>query len=165
MVSNGKGPNTDDDSTSKDLNIRADLMPNSSVQFGAFTGLSDLSFYLKGVFGGNLVLHLGDWNLRWEGVFGRAPAKDGFGSMGEIGYFLTERLEPVVRFEYLRPLDVEKSADSYAETVGLNYFLEKHQVKIQAAATLMHNLSGGFGTPSTSDRSGTLLILAATMGI
>ncbi len=163
MISNGQGTNANDTNTSKDLNVRLDLTPTSGFNLGAFTGLADFSYVVRGSWGANLRYEGGPILMKFEAAYLKTSQLTGWGANGEVAYTVGTEWQPVVRYEILKPPQQGVESTSSGETIGLNYYLVKHRAKIQGSATLMHNMSGNLGSTVVSGRGGTLLILAFSM--
>lgn len=77
---------------------------------------------------------------------GTAPSDrrvDTIGHSTQAGYVIADRVEPVVRYAFLLPLDGE--ADTHDVSGGLNIFLRGHALKLQANVGVREVLEHPFG--------------------
>jgi hypothetical protein len=146
-VYNGATSNNLDTNNSKDVSLRLEAYPIDGLMLGA-VGYASV--------GERLAPTTRD---RWEfdARYERGPflfqseyihARDG-GGAGWVeaqgayvaaGYMVTDKLQPVVRVGFLDP-DVHKDLDPVADkadeawdvNVGVNYYLQKHEAKLQVA--------------------------------
>ncbi len=68
---------------------------------------------------------------------------DAIGHYTQAGYVIADRIEPVVRYAFLMPLDGE--ADTHDVSLGLNLFLHGHALKLQSNVGVREVLAHPFG--------------------
>lgn len=170
MISNG-GPNINDTTTAKDLSTRFELTVIQNLSFGGWLWSPDMDFSNNLAYGA-----FAKWSD--DALFARveygsqtASASTTSGLYGEVGYKVTEQIQPMARFDLLNsPTGFE---NGYVITGGVNWLYLKHNVKIQGAFSYLNNASGAFGSPTvtTALASGstrptaTMFILAAVLGL
>lgn len=150
MVSSGRHVSTSGQGAFHDLDTRVEFTPTKNVSFGTFGVIgNDFNYSSKGRWGVNARYNLGQTVLRAE----YAQAKDGAiqsqGVTTEIGYWLTENFEPIVRYETFSPSQSVAKV-SRAESIGLNYLIREYNTKMQVAGTAMQNMSAVNGSPSVA---------------
>lgn len=157
MVSNGQGTNVDDTNNSKDLTLRLDATPVTWLTLGAFTTGGDFSYKDKARWGANARLNLDQLLLRFEGVRARELNVSSNAWTADAGYTFADTVQPIARYERFDNGTLTGSASS----LGLNYFLLKHNSKIQASYGILNDMAGNSGsyTPSRGV-NGTLLTVS-----
>jgi len=147
MSSNGRGTNVDDstESNEKDLHGRFEVAATDNLAVGAFTSAGDSGYHNRGRWGLNLRGTFGPLLLRLDGVRARDADIWSTGYVGDVAYTLNERLQAVVRYDSLDNGTFVATGTS----CGLNYFVAKHNAKIQAAYVLLSNMDGSSGVGST----------------
>jgi hypothetical protein len=143
---------TDAHPNNKDLTFRADIKPMDMVSAGAFAYLPDYNWGQGGAFGANVrVMPVEDALIRAEYVRGWVRgAGDNLPRNGYVvdGGYQYGDWQPVARYEIQQQnaAGVAGAAGvitGSATTVGLNYYLMKHNSKVQFAYTwLGKNTSG-----------------------
>ena len=147
MLSTGQGTNNLDAHNEKDLTFRAELAASKEAGFGIFTSIEDMSFRRHSIYGLDFNLDALDWHLGVAGIFGHDHGRKDMGATLEFGYTFPIGLQPIIRGEYYRPnFDADAEAESF--TLGLNYFMSKHNSKIQLSATSYKGMNGNYGTPT-----------------
>lgn len=150
MVSNGQGPNASDTNDSKDLSARAEAYPTDEFVLGAFTTMSDFSFRRAAAWGADARWKSDPIYLRVSLVVAQANGLTSMGGVGEGAYWVTDKIQPAVRFEYLSP-DISYTGKTpitaNAATFGVNYYLHGQAAKAQLAATTMARMYGNAGSP------------------
>ncbi len=150
---NGAGINRVDNNMQKDLVLRVEGYPLKGVTIGAVgytsVGQRATQASTKDRVEGDLSIQLGDLLLQgeyiraWDGPQGART--EGHGWYGVVGYTLAKLVQPLVRVGQLdRNLDVAGDAVTTIE-VGLNYFVVKDSVKLQAAIGHSRFQSEGVG--------------------
>jgi len=146
-VFNGATSNNLDTNNSKDVALRLEAYPAEGLTLAA-VGYASIGERLSA-----------STRDRWEfdARYERGPllfqseyihARDGGGAVwteahgfyAALGYMVTDKLQPVVRVGYVDPnlaRDLDPTADKADEAwefnLGLNYYLHKHEVKVQLA--------------------------------
>lgn len=157
MVGNGKGPNTDDDTTAKDLNLRAEVAPIETVRVGLFTTAGDFGYGTKARWGASTRFAMDAILALAEYVEAQDAGKRNRGWAVAAGYTLLDTIQPAARFETLTAKD---GVVGTAGTVGVNYLLSRHNAKFAIAYSILADLAGNSGTPKVAkDSSGGLLVL------
>lgn len=143
MSSNGQGTNVDDTTVTneKDLHARVELTPFENFNFGAFTTAGDASYDDKARWGANVRYTVAGFLVRLEGVRAKDPAGWSTGYVGDLAYSVNDKLQPAVRYEGFD----NGNFVATQTTIGLNYFLSKHNAKIMAAYGLLDNMVGNNG--------------------
>jgi hypothetical protein len=152
MISNGGltsgGANINDTNTAKDFSFRIDG-DFSPVKAGAFAFVSDPNSRTN-VYGANVGFFPENFLIKAEAAMSRINDLDGMGYMVEAGYHVTPQLQPVLRYENIRPV-VDAGLTSAASSIGLNYYHSKHKMKIQFSGSAFQNMTaGGNGTLAVS---------------
>jgi hypothetical protein len=141
-------PATDSHPNNKDLTLRFDIKPMEMVSAGAFTYFPSFNWGQGGAFGGNVrVMPLEDLVIRGEYV--RGWVRNGTDNLPRNGYVVDAGyqygdFQPVARYEIQQQgATAATTATGSATTFGLNYYLMKHNSKIQFAYTILgQNTSG-----------------------
>ena len=86
------------------------------------------------------------------------------GYVVEGGYHVLSDLQPVIRYENLKP-DTSVAFSNSAVSLGVNYFLAKNSAKFQLGYFLLTNMDGRNGSyqqaaAGTTAKTGRLLILS-----
>ncbi len=82
--------------------------------------------------------------------------RDMFGALLQGGYNINDTYQPFVRWEWIDG-DVDDEGDIQALTVGVNYFIKKHNAKLSADVVWVYDhqdFSNPFGNSITSDGLG-----------
>lgn len=155
MLSMARPISVDGPSELRDFITRVDYSPVKDLSIGTFTLLRDFDYSSKGRYGFNARYSANQAVLRAEFAQARDGGVQSRGLNLEAGYWLTESLEPIARFEVYHP-GQSSVFTGRAETLGLTYLLSKLNARIQVAGSLLQNMSGGNGTPTlakgTTDR-------------
>jgi len=143
-VFNGAGLNRPDDNKQKDVGLRVEAYPMEGVMVGAvgYTAIGERDEPgTKDRVEGDVRVDLanfmfqGEYIRAWDGPKG-ARLK-GHGMYGAVGYTFMDRMQPVVRVGYIDPdLDGDGKAandEVFHYEVGFNYYLRKHEMKLQLA--------------------------------
>lgn len=148
MVSNGQGPAAADTTdNSKDISLRIESSPIDMLKVGAFTTATNFSYAEKSAHGLNARFKLDQATVRGEYVHGGSQGLSSNNFVFDAGYTLLDMVQPVVRYEM-----VDLGADDISiASIGANYFFHKNNMKIQAAYSLLDNVSGKRGTPTEAD--------------
>jgi hypothetical protein len=154
----------------KDLTFRFDIKPMEMVSAGAFTYFPSYNWGQGGAFGGNVrVMPMEDLVVRAEYVRGwtRGTGGDNLPQNGYVidGGYQYGDFQPVARYEIQQQCVTAAggvgttSGDCFtasATTLGLNYYLMKHNSKVQFAYTILgkntsgSNASNGAGSFSSA---------------
>ncbi len=146
MASNGQGTNIDANKTEKDLSLRGDVTVVKNLTAGAFVQLGDLTYDRKGAYGVNARFSpTRELNVGAEFDAGRLAGVSSYGFVFDAGYLVTPTLQPVLRHEFFK-MDSSKATLSQQTTVGINYLLFRNQAKLQAALSVLTNMTGNNGT-------------------
>ncbi len=149
MLSNGGRANTDDTTTAKDFSARADFLPFSGFGVGGFVAANEVRFGENGKYGANLRWKGEKELLRFEFAFsddtvsGVKTKSKGYAA--DTGFYVLPNLQPVLRFERFQPNQANGTV-SKATHLGLNYFLQKNNSKLQLSYSLMSNMRGSNGS-------------------
>lgn len=149
----------------KDLTFRFDIKPMEMVSAGAFTYFPSYNWGQGGAFGGNVrLMPMEDVVIRGEYVRGWVRDNTGVATGANSprngyvfdGAYQYGDFQPVARYEIQQQgTAAGGSYTASATTVGLNYYLMKHNSKVQFAYTFLgHNTSGSNvpgGATSTSN--------------
>ena len=149
MLSSGRAVSATGEGMANDLHTRVEATPVEGLGVGTFLTLGEFDYSTKGRFGLNGRYRLGDADLRAEYARSSDKGVPGEGVTTEAGYWVTENLEPVARYEMFRPNPGFISA-SKAQTLGVNYYLRDYNTKLQLAGTAMQNMAAPNGSPSAS---------------
>jgi hypothetical protein len=152
----------------KDLTFRFDIKPMEMVSAGAFTYFPNYSWGQGGAFGGNVrVMPMEDLVVRAEYVRGwiRGAGTDKLPQNGYVidGGYQYGDFQPVARYEIQQQCVTATggvgttSGDCFtasATTIGLNYYMMKHNSKLQFAYTILgKNTSGSNASNGSSSFS------------
>lgn len=161
MASNGQGPNADATTDTKDLSVRAEVNATDWVTVGAFGLFGNFEWNKKGAYGVNTKLTpVEKLNVGVEFAGGKNSGVNSYGVATDVGYFVTEDLQPVVRLEAFRP-DTTSTKWAQVSTLGVNYFFLKKEAKIQFAYSYLGNVAGNSGSPKVAAGTyGHLFVLA-----
>jgi hypothetical protein len=138
---NGSGINRVDDNTQKDLALRVEAYPFKGLTLGAVgytsVGQRGTEASTKDRLEGDLALRVGDLLVQGEYIHAWDGPKnnrvEGHGWYGAVGYTIAKLLQPVVRVGQLdRNVDSSDNTETAIE-VGLNCYVLKDIVKLQAA--------------------------------
>jgi hypothetical protein len=162
-VSGSAGTNVDDTDSSKDFHGRVDFAINENFKLGVFGSNSVSTLGHSTRYGGDLEFLMDRWLARLGGVGADELDVDKNGMALDVAYRINDPLQAVVRYEnYQRTTAVKGSASAY--TVGLNYYLEGNNLKLQLAHTFMNNMSSTSGTAPATSASGSYSPVADTDG-
>jgi len=166
MFSNGQGPNADATTDTKDLSVRADVNVATGLSVGAFGLFGDFEYNKKGRWGVNTKWSPSEsTTVGVEFAMGRTNGVNNYGVVGDIGYNVTQEIQPVARYEILR-VDTDQDAVAQQASLGVNYLFFKNTAKVQAAYSYLQNLAGNNGSPKVAMGSyGHLVTLAFQMAI
>jgi hypothetical protein len=140
-VFNGQGLNQLDGNNQKDFVLRGELYPIKGITVGllGYVAVGERDEPLtKDRVEGDVRLELGDALFQSEYIRGwdvddTGTRIQGHGAYGAIGYTFLDRVQPIVRIGFVDP-DVEVSSDyEIGYEAGVNYFIQKHEAKLQLA--------------------------------
>jgi hypothetical protein len=145
-VLNGEGQNKADSNNQKDVGLRLEAYPLEGVMLGAvgYMGVTDRDRSgTKDRVEGDVridlanVLVQAEYLRAWDVPATGAARVQGQGFYGALGYTLFDRVQPVVRIGFVDP-DVDagsaaKTDETWVYEGGVNYFIQKHEAKLQAA--------------------------------
>jgi hypothetical protein len=149
-VFNGERLNRLDSNDQKDVSLRLEVYPLEWLLLGA------VGYYAVGErddpgtkdrVEGDVrveiadVLFQAEYIRGWEGASG--ARMEGHGAYGALGYTFFDRLQPVVRLGFLDTDIDESDTEVVAYEVGLNYFIEGHEAKLQTSYSLFDPSAGG----------------------
>jgi hypothetical protein len=152
----------------KDLTFRFDIKPMEMVSAGAFTYFPSFNWGQGGAFGGNVrVMPMEDVVIRAEYVRGwiRGAGDDKLPRNGYVvdGGYQYGDFQPVARYEIQQQCVIADGTvgttsgscfTSAATTLGLNYYMMKHNSKLQFAYTILgKNTSGSNASNGASSFS------------
>jgi len=132
-IFNGEGQNKSDANNSSDFAGRLVIKPTEGLHLGVATyrGKVGTSSTDNTRTGGEIKLAKGPVTAYGEYVTGKSDGKDKKTYYLAGGYKITEALQVVARYDWYDP-DTNTSDDDKTETtIGLNYFLAKHNAKAQ----------------------------------
>lgn len=161
MVSNGRGANLDDNNNSKDTSSRLDYTWESGVSAGAFAFAKDNTFVDLDRYGINLGYSAGNYLFKTELI----NAKNGTtlrssAVVADAAYKWNDSLQLAARYEYLQP-DTTNEFRYSAAVTGVNYFISKHNLKLQLNHSHLFNMNGANGSYSTgADKIGSVITFA-----
>lgn len=148
MLSSGRPIYTRGSGMFHDLDTRFELTPSKTASFGAFmVAGDDFSYSRKGRWGVNARYVLSKLFLRAEFAHTKNGPTHSQGYTAESGYWITENLQSVFRFETFSPGGRFGRVAAEEETLGLNYFLRAYSSKIQIAGSTLNNMAAINGTP------------------
>ncbi|MFL5813258.1 MAG: porin, partial [Bdellovibrionia bacterium] len=152
----------------KDLTFRFDIKPMDMVSAGAFAYLPNYNWGQGGAFGGNVrLMPMEDLVVRAEYVRGwvRGAGTDNLPHNGYVidGGYQYGDFQPVARYEIQQQCVVPTGAGvggnstasgdcftASATTIGLNYYLMKHNSKVQFAYTFLGKNTSGSNAANNS---------------
>jgi hypothetical protein len=146
MLSMARPVSTEGSSELQDLITRVEVTPGKEWAGGTFVSLNKLSYDQKGRWGVNARYTGSSVVARAELGQSRDRAVQSRGLNLEAAYWITESLQPVVRFETFQP-NQATAVSAKAETVGVNYFIERKHAKVQVAGSWLQEMTAGNGTP------------------
>lgn len=153
MFSNGQtavgatATNMDDTNNSKDVNGRVDYAITETINVGVF-GSNSVSAAAEGHatrYGGDIQFTMGDIFARVAGVSADDWKVKRNGMMADVGYMVMESVQVAGRYENFQRTTATKSA-SNAYTLGVNYFLNGNNLKVQLAHSFLNNMAGSNGS-------------------
>ncbi len=166
MASNGQGPNADAAADTKDLSVRTDVTVAKGISVGAFGLFGDFEYNKKGRWGVNTRMALTEEStVGVEFNMGRLNSVNSYGVMADAGYFVTQEIQPVIRYELLNT-DTATNTLGQQASLGVNYVLLKNTAKVQFSYSYLENMAGNLGSPKLAVGSfGHLFTLAFQMAI
>jgi predicted porin len=153
MISTGRAIYGTGTGTFNDLHARVELTPVKDLSYGAFATLGNgLDYSKKGRWGVNARYSISGAVLRAEYAQAKDAAVQSRGLTTEVGYFVTPRFQPVIRYEMFSPNQAATTATTLAqaETIGVNYLLPEYNMKLQLSGSALQNLADPNGTPALS---------------
>jgi hypothetical protein len=148
MVSSGRSLSQKGERAFNDLDTRFEYAPTRDASLGTFVVAGNqFDYSKKGRWGLNGRYAYHDASFRAEYAHGKDGAVHTDGMTTEVGYNISENLQPVVRFEAYHP-NQRSGQWAEAETIGVNYFMRASMTKLQLAASALHNLSAVNGSPA-----------------
>lgn len=153
MESNGQGTNVDDTTArnEKDLHFRIDGTLSQNVKAGAFTTAGDSETQTKARYGLNARGLFDAILIRLEGVRANDAGVWTTGGVVDLGYQVSDTLQTVMRWDVLEgAVGGGGTYTAAASTLGFNYFLAKHNSKLQLAYTHLNNMQGGSASAVSS---------------
>lgn len=155
MVSSGRSLSGTGTGMFNDLDTRAELTPTKEFGFGSFVAIGKgFNYSKKGRWGVNTRYTLSSLVLRAEYAQAKDGALQGQGVTTEAGYWITDNLEPVLRYETFSPSQ-NFGPSGKAETLGVNYYLRDYNTKLQLAASALQNMAAVNGSPAISKGTNT----------
>jgi hypothetical protein len=150
MVSSGRSASGTGTGMFHDLDLRAELTPMKDTAIGSFVVLGkDVDYSQKGRWGLNARTRLGNTVLRGEFAQAKDGAVQAYGFTTEAGYWLTDDLEPVARYESFSP-NQGATYLGQAETLGVNYFFRDYLTKVQVSGSVLQSMAAINGSPTYS---------------
>ncbi len=146
----GQATNIDDTNNSKDINGRIDYSVDDNWTVGVFGSNSHSTLGFSSRTGGNIGFKMERTLVRIEGMQAKELDIDRNGLNVEAGYTLSDEWQAAVRYENFQTTSTppgESSSSAY--TIGLNYFLAAQNMKVQLASTILRNMLGSKGSPSS----------------
>jgi phosphate-selective porin len=144
----GQGPNQPDTNNQKNAVVRAELYPIDGALIGGLAYIAvgerdapgtddraeaDLRLELANVL--FQAEYIRGWDMNSDGT----ERTEGHGAYGAVGYTFVDRIQPVVRIGFLDP-DLETSQDyTIGYELGVNYFVQQHEMKLQLSYSLFDN--------------------------
>lgn len=143
-----------------DASTRVEITPMKDFGVGTFVTLGDFEYKRKGRWGLNSRYKIESFDLRAEYAQGRDSAVQSHGLTTEAGYWVTENIEPIVRYEVFKG---NQALTSYgkAETLGVNYFVREYNCKVQLIGTAMQNMAAPNGSPAATPGTSNRLVMLA----
>ncbi|GMV14186.1 MAG: hypothetical protein AMXMBFR56_24100 [Polyangiaceae bacterium] len=145
-ILNGEGQNRADSNNQKDVGLRVEAYPIKEIMVGAvgYMGITDRDrTATKDRVEGDFRIEMANALLQaeyiraWDVPATGSDRIRGHGFYAAAGYTFFDRLQPVARIGYLDPNVEEDSTAKEDETWvfegGLNYYLAKHEAKLQAS--------------------------------
>lgn len=145
-ILNGEGQNRADSNNQKDVGLRVEAYPIKEIMVGAvgYMGITErdrtaTKDRVEGDFRIEMAnaLFQAEYIRAWDVPATGSDRIQGHGFYAAAGYTLFDRLQPVARVGYLDPNVKEDSTAKEDETWvfegGLNYYLAKHEAKLQAS--------------------------------
>lgn len=140
-VFNGAGQNASDTDDRKDLAGKIVLKPLAGLENWGNLELDTFGYYRPGYGTGYSEKKRLGWGARYEWqqvslkgayVSFRDGTVPGYGWYGQAGYYLiSKKLEAVMRYEGYDPNELAANDAGRDYTLGLNYFIDKHNAKMQ----------------------------------
>lgn len=147
MLSNGQGPNANATTNTKDLTLRSEFTINPDLRVGAFVLLGDLAYNNKGSWGTNFrYARENSLTLLGEYVMGKTGPVVSQALVVESGYFVSNQVQPGLRYEILQP-NLNSGFLAQQPATVLNYYIAKHSAKLQASLSYLSNMTGNDGAP------------------
>lgn len=129
-----------------ELATRFEWKPFKGLGFGTFFAIGDLDYDKRGRVGVNARCQLNSVDFQTEYAQAIDRGIQSRGATAQVGYWVTELLQPVFRVEAFRPNTGSANVAS-AQTIGINYFLAKPNARVQLAASSLQNMLAVNGTP------------------
>jgi hypothetical protein len=146
----GQGRNQPDSNNQKNVALRAEVYPIDGAMIGGLgyvaVGERDLPGTQDRAEGDvrleiENVLLQGEYIRAWD-VSSGGTRVDGHGAYGAVGYTFLERVQPVVRIGFLDP-DMENGNNhTVSYELGVNYFIQQNEMKLQLSYSLFDNAAG-----------------------
>ncbi|MBI3556629.1 MAG: hypothetical protein HY074_10235 [Deltaproteobacteria bacterium] len=148
MVSSGRNVHTNGTGMFHDLDSRVEVSPVKDLSFGTFlVAGSDFDYSKKGRWGLNGRYRVGNAVARVEYSAGKDGGVQSHGVTAEAGYWLTEDLQTIARYDTFSP-NQAFVGQGQAESLGVNYLLKTYRSKLQMAASALQNMSAVNGSPA-----------------
>lgn len=145
-ILNGEGQNKADSNNQKDVGLRVEAYPIKEIMIGAvgYMGVTErdrtaTKDRVEGDFRIEMAnaLFQAEYIRAWDVPLTGQARVQGHGFYAAAGYTFFDRLQPVARVGYIDPNVDEGSTAKEDETWvyegGLNYYLAKHEAKLQAS--------------------------------
>ncbi|MEO5969971.1 MAG: porin [Bdellovibrionia bacterium] len=147
MLSIGRPANSPGTSDLNNLMVRGELTSNTDLGVGTFASVEDFDFSKKGRWGVNVRYKINKFDFRTEYAQGQDKGKRSVGMTNELGYWLTENIESVVRYEFFNANTI-LTVLGRAESFGLNYWVSRPNMKVQLVASALQDMVNTNGSPS-----------------
>ncbi|MDR1878948.1 MAG: OprO/OprP family phosphate-selective porin [Bacteroidales bacterium] len=140
-IFNGAGINTKDNNTSKDIVARIDVHPLNTFTLSAsgYVGeafLNDsMKYETRNRVGFGLRYDDEKWLFRSEYIYGLTSKTESMGAYAVLAYTFIGKLQPVLRVDYFQRDLTTANSSQINYTVGLNYWIIKRNVGLQANYT------------------------------
>lgn len=151
MASNGQptpgaaATNVNDTDSSKDVHGRFEWMITETMKIGAFGSNSQSVAGNSLRTGGDFEITGARFVARVSGLTAKEINVDKTGMSVEGGFSFTDELQLAARFENHQFTSTPKSS-ARAVTAGVNYYVKKHNLKVQLAHTMMSHMTSVNGT-------------------
>ncbi len=149
-IFNGAGANHPEDNPSKDGALRLELYPLSDL---TFAGVIAMRLWdrdeagTRDLYGADARFVRGPLSVQAEYIRARDVGEDdlithGQGGYAALAYKLIEVLEPCARLGYIDPNTEADDDETYSIEVGLNWYVQEHQLKLQLDYTHLQPIGG-----------------------